>query len=124
MELTQTLLAIVGTLGGWEAIKWLLTRRANKKVADATAAQAEVQTEEAEFVYLRKRIEFSEQQLAAKEQRFADQTEVLRTAQRELLDMTIANGELLAEIAALKAERALKLCERRGCANRQPQSDY
>lgn len=29
MELTQTLLAIVGTLGGWEAIKWLLTRKSN-----------------------------------------------------------------------------------------------
>lgn len=124
MELTQTLLAIVGTLGGWEAVKWLLTRKSNKAIAEASAAQAEVQTEEAEFVYLRKRIEFCEQQMAEKERRFADQTEVLRTAQRELLDMTIENGKLLAEIAALKAERALKLCERRGCKQRQPQNDY
>lgn len=124
MELTQTLLAIVGTLGGWEAVKWLLTRKSNKAIAEASAAQAEVQTEEAEFVYLRKRIEFSEQQLAAKEQRFADQTEVLRTAQRELLDMTVENGKLAARIAALEAERAMKLCERKGCAQRQPQSGY
>ena len=65
-----------------------------------------------------------EQQLAAKEQRFADQTEVLRTAQRELLEMTVENGKLAARIAALEAERAMKLCERKGCAQRQPQSGY
>lgn len=124
METTQTLIAILGAMGGWELVKWLLTRRANRKIATANADQAEIQTEEAEFVYLRKRIEFCEQQMAEKEKRFADQTEVLRQAQRELLDMTIENGKLLAEIAALKAERALKLCERRGCKQRQPQNDY
>lgn len=124
METTQTLIAILGAMGGWELVKWLLTRRANRKIATANADQAEIQTEEAEFVYLRKRIEFCEQQMAEKERRFADQTEVLRQAQRELLDMTIENGKLLAEIAALKAERALKLCERRGCKQRQPQNDY
>ena len=123
-ETTQTLIAILGAMGGWELVKWLLTRRANRKIATANADQAEIQTEEAEFVYLRKRIEFCEQQMAEKEKRFADQTEVLRQAQRELLDMTIENGKLLAEIAALKAERALKLCERRGCKERQPQNDY
>lgn len=124
MELTQTLLTIIGSLGGVELFRWLLTRRANKRQAEATADHAEIQTEEAEFVYLRKRIEFSEQQLAAKEQRFADQTEVLRTAQRELLEMTVENGKLSARIAALEAERSMKLCERKGCAQRQPQSGY
>lgn len=123
-EVITIILAIVGSLGGWEAIKWLLTRKANKRTAAATADQAEIHTEEAEFVYLRKRIEFSEQQMADKERRFAEQTEVLRTSQRELLDATLENGKLMAEIAALKAERALKLCERRGCKQRQPQNDY
>ena len=124
MELTQTLLAIIGSLGGVELFRWLLTRRANKRQAEATADHAEIQTEEAEFVYLRKRIEFSEQQLADKERRFAEQTEVLRQAQRELLDMTIAKGTAEARVAALEAERSMKLCERRGCAQRQPQSGY
>lgn len=123
-DVVTIILSILGSLGGWEAIKWLLTRRANKKIAAATAGQAEIQTEEAEFIYLRKRIEFCEQQMAEKEKRFAEQTEVLRQAQRELLDMTIENGKLLAEIAALKAERAMKLCERKGCAQRQPKSGY
>lgn len=123
-DVAPIILSILGSLGGWELVKWLLTRRANKTIAAATADQAEIQTEEAEFVYLRKRIEFCEQQMAEKERRFAEQTEVLRTAQRELLEMTIENGKLLAEIAALKAERAMKLCERKGCGQRQPQSGY
>lgn len=124
MTVVPIILSILGSLGGWELVKWLLTRRANKTIAAATADQAEIQTEEAEFVYLRKRIEFCEQQMAEKERRFAEQTDVLRTAQRELLEMTIENGKLLAEIAALKAERAMKLCERKGCGQRQPQSGY
>lgn len=123
-DVVPIILSILGSLGGWELVKWLLTRRANKTIAAAKADQAEIQTEEAEFVYLRKRIEFCEQQMAEKERRFAEQTEVLRTAQRELLEMTIENGKLLAEIAALKAERAMKLCERKGCGQRQPQSGY
>jgi hypothetical protein len=120
----ENVVLILGAMGGWELVKWLLTRRANKKIAAATAGQAEIQTEEAEFVYLRKRIEFCEQQMAEKEKRFAEQTEVLRQAQRELLEMTIENGKLMAENAALKAERAMKLCERKGCGQRQPQSGY
>lgn len=122
--MTETLIAIVGAMGGWELVKFLLTRRANRKIASESANQAEIQTEEAEFVYLRKRIEFSEQQMAEKEKRFADQTEVLRQAQRDLLDMTVENGKLAAEIAALRAERSLKLCERRGCKQRMPESGY
>lgn len=122
--MTQTLTTILVAMGGWELVKWLLTRRANKKIATATADQAEIQTEEAEFIYLRKRIEFSEQQLAEKEQRFSEQTAVLRQVQRELLEMTIAKGKAEARVAALEAERSMKLCERRGCAQRQPQSGY
>jgi cell division protein FtsB len=123
-EMTQTLIAIVGAMGGWELVKWLLTRRANKAIASASADQAEIQTEEAEFVYLRKRIEFSEQQMAEKERRFAEQTDVLRQAQRDLVEAHIECGQLKARVAALEAERAMKLCERKGCGQRQPQSGY
>lgn len=124
MNTTQTILSIIGALGGWELIKWLLTRRANKRTADATADQAEIKTEESEFIYLRKRIEFLDEQLLLKEKRFAEQTTVLRDTQRELIEVVKEKGTLSAEIAALKAERALKLCERRGCQDRQPQSGY
>lgn len=124
MEWYNTIIAIIGSLGGVELFRWLLTRRATKRQAEATATTAEIQSEEAEFLYLRKRIEFNEQQLVEKEKRFAEQTAVLRQVQADLHKMTIENGKLSADIAALKAERAMKLCERKGCAQRQPKSGY
>lgn len=121
---TTIVLTILGSQVLLELVRWLLTRRANKRTATANADAAEIKAEESEFTYLRGRVEFSEQQLMIKEQRFSEQTGVLREAQRELLQMTIENGKLSAEIAALKAERAMKLCERKGCAQRQPKSGY
>ena len=124
MEWLQIILAILGSQVLLEVVRWLLSRRANKRTATANADAAEIKAEESEFTYLRGRVEFAEQQLMLKEQRFAEQTSVLREAQRELLQMTVEKGNLSAEIAALKAERAMKLCERKGCAQRQPKSGY
>lgn len=124
MEMVKTIVTIVTTLGGFEGIKWLMNRKSNKAIAEASADTAEIKAEESEFTYLRGRVEFAEQQLLLKEQRFAEQTSVLRDAQRDLLNSTLENGKLQAEIARLNAERAMKLCERRGCKDRLPQSGY
>lgn len=124
MEMVKTIVTIVTTLGGFEGIKWLMNRKSNKAIAEASADTAEIKAEESEFTYLRGRVEFAEQQLLLKEQRFAEQTSVLRDAQRDLLNSTLENGKLQAEIARLNAERAMKLCERRGCKERLPQSGY
>lgn len=124
MEMVKTIVTIVTTLGGFEGIKWLMNRKSNKVIAEASADTAEIKAEESEFTYLRGRVEFAEQQLLLKEQRFAEQTSVLRDAQRDLLNSTLENGKLQAEIARLNAERAMKLCERRGCKERLPQSGY
>ena len=122
--MVKTIVTIVTTLGGFEGIKWLMNRKSNKVIAEASADTAEIKAEESEFTYLRGRVEFAEQQLLLKEQRFAEQTSVLRDAQRDLLNSTLENGKLQAEIARLNAERAMKLCERRGCKERMPQSGY
>lgn len=124
MEIVKTLVTVVTTLGGFEGVKWLINRKSNKAIAEASADTAEIKAEESEFTYLRGRVEFAEQQLLQKEQRFAEQTVVLRDAQRDLLNSTLENGKLQAEIARLNAERAMKLCERRGCSQREPQSGY
>lgn len=65
-----------------------------------------------------------DEQLKQKEERFQEQTMVVRQLNKDLVDKTVAIGTLQAENAELKAERKLKLCERRGCAKRQPQSGY
>ena len=101
---------IVTALGGFEFIKWAVSRKTGKRVEEATA-------DASEFSTLREQIVFLQEQLLKKEERFAEQTNVLReTTKREL--------ELVRENTMLKTERSLKLCERRMCAERMPQSGY
>lgn len=97
-------------LGGFEFIKWAVTRKYGQRVDEAEA-------DKSEFGTLREQIVFLQEQLLKKEERFAEQTNVLReTTKREL--------DLVREVTMLKTERALKLCEKRMCADRQPQSGY
>ena len=124
MEIVKTIVTVVTALGGFEGVKWLINRKSNARVAQANADVVEVKAETDEFRYLRERTEFAEQQLVQKEQRFAEQTSVLRDVQRQLIESTIKVGKCEAEISRLQAERAMKLCERRGCVNREPQSGY
>lgn len=115
---------VLTALGGWELVKWFLNRNSNERIADANADKAELENEKDEFHFLRERLEFKDRELMEKEKRFVEQTELVRTLNRQLLDQTIENGKLQARISSLEAERAMKLCERRGCVDRQPQSGY
>lgn len=109
-EILATILAIVTTLGGWEAIKYGINRKTN-------ARKAEAEADNSEFSVLRDTMVFLAQQLKEKEERFADQTSVVRKLNAENLELTREN-------TMLKTERSLKLCERRNCGNREPQSGY
>lgn len=122
--LLTTLAGAVAALGGFELVKWLLTRKSNSRVAEANADSAELKNDMDEFHFLRERLEFKDRQLLEKEQRFAEQTDLVRSLNKQLLEETVKNGALQAEISGLKAERRMKLCERRGCKDRQPQSGY
>lgn len=122
--LLTTLAGAVATLGGFELIKWLFYRKSNSRVAEANADSAELKNEVDEFHFLRERLEFKDKQLMEKEQRFVEQTELVRSLNKQLLEQTVENGKLKAEVSELKAERKMKLCERRGCRDRQPQSGY
>lgn len=123
-ELITILATLLTSIGGWEAIKWLLNRKSNKRIAEAAAEKEELNNERDEFHFLRERLEYKDKQLMEKEQRFAEQTDLVRNLNKQLLDKTIENGNLQARIASLEAERRMKLCEKRGCADRQPQSGY
>lgn len=118
------ILTILGSMGGLEFLKWLMNRKSNARIANAQADTAELKNDVDEFHLLRERLELSDKQLLDKEQRFHEQTQLVRELNRQLLDQTIENGKLQARISALEAERAMKLCERRGCRERQPQSGY
>lgn len=129
--MTSELIEILGTsgvvitaLGGFECVKWFINRKAHKVVSEEEAKQAKIDTKNDTFHHLQERIQFAESQLVEKEKRFSEQTALLRDTNRQLLDSTIEIGTLKAEISALKAERAMKLCEKRMCKDRQPQSGY
>ena len=110
MDIFMTISAIVGSLGFWELIKYLINRRANSRKAESEA-------DASEFSVLRDTMVFLEGQLHKKEERFAEQTDVVRRLNAE-------NLELVREVSMLKTERGLKLCERRNCLQREPQSGY
>lgn len=134
MEIT-TLIASFGgvltALGVKELIMWFLNRKSNSRIASSQADIAELKADSDEYHLLRERLEVADthnlelqKKLYDKEERFHEQTLLVRDLQKQLLEKTQENGELKAEISALKAERKMKLCERRGCADRQPQSGY
>ena len=117
MNWVEVLALVLGSLGGLEFIKWLFTRKSNSRVAEAKA-------DSDEFHYLKERIEFADKQLLEKEQRFHEQTDMVRDLNRQLLEKQTKIGDLKAEKSELLAERRMKLCEKKGCKYREPQSGY
>ena len=110
VQILTTIATIIATLGGWETLKYFLNRKTNKRKAEAEA-------DSVEFTVLRQSVEFLQVQLQNKEKRFAEEIEVVRK-------LTTENLQLTSENVKLKTERRLKLCERRNCAQREPQSGY
>lgn len=108
------ILSIIGTLGGFEAIKWGINfysnRKTNARIEDARA-------DGEEFKALREYNEFLQKQLSDKEERFVEQTGRLRQVQDELFT-------LKENYSNLKLELALKRCEKKKCGERQPQNGY
>lgn len=117
-------ITMITALGGLEFLKWLWTRKSKARMAAAEANAAELKAEKDEYYLLRERLEFMDKQMIEKEQRFNEQTNLLRDTNRQLLDQIKENGLLSAKIASLEAERAMKLCQVRNCAMREPQSGY
>lgn len=144
-ETITTIATVVSMLGGIELIKWLYTRKSKGEVAKAEAEAAHVKAQADEYHLLRERIEFLNEQLNDKEKRFqeqntyirdlnqqildrdathADQTLHVRTLNAQLMEKETQIGDLKARVSELLAERKMKLCERKGCGQRQPQSGY
>lgn len=127
MELSTIITSVVSllaALGGLEFLKWLWTRKSKARMAAAEADAAELKASADEYHLLKERIDNLNEQLAAKEKRFDEQTQLLRQTNKELLEEIKKNGLQAVRIAELEAERAMKLCQVRNCAKREPQSGY
>lgn len=110
MTIWEIIVALFTAFGGIETVKWLLNRRNNNRISDA-------QADHEEFVALREYNDFLQKQLTDKEQRFVEQTDRLRETQDALFTAR-------QKCAQLELELALKRCERKKCADRQPQNGY
>lgn len=123
-SIITSVVSLIAALGGIEFLKWLWTRKSKARMAAAEADAAELKVEKDEFQLIRERLQYSDQQLMEKEQRFNEQTNLLRETNRQLLEQIKENGLLSAKVASLEAERAMKLCQVRMCPKREPQSGY
>lgn len=119
-----SVVSLLAALGGLEFLKWLWTRKSKARMAAAEADAAELKAEKDEYYLLRERLQFMDERIIAKDKRYDEQTEFLRGIQIKLNEQITENGLLKAEIAELKAERAMKLCQVRNCQKREPQSGY
>lgn len=124
MTTIETIVTILSALGGFELIKWFYTRKSKKKVEEAEAEIARIKADADEYHLIRERLDLLNKDMIEKEKRFMEQTNHVRELNRQLIDKEVEIGNYKAEISALKAERQMKLCQVRGCANRQPQSGY
>ena len=110
VSVIEIVATIIGTMGGWEAIKYLLNRKTNKRKEEAEA-------DGVEFGVLRDSMEFLQNQLKEKEERFVNQTDRLRKLQDNYF-------ELLKEKQSIELELQRFRCVRPKCAQREPQNGY
>lgn len=109
-EVLTTVLTVLTAMGGWEFVRWMLDRRSNLRKSDAEA-------DGEEFKVLRETIDFLQVQLSEKEHRFADQTNMVRKLNEDVLDLTKKNAKLDLELDRYR-------CVRRGCKSREPENGY
>ena len=116
-------LAIVGTLGGFEAIRWVITfwvnRKTNARKEDASADAAEIQNLLNVISNLSGQLDKSDARMTSRDGKVDFLYSENNKLKAEKLELIKKNYEL--ELRLKEAE--LKKCDVRGCANRQPPSD-
>lgn len=110
MQIIEIVASVITALGGWEAIKYVLHRKTNMRKAEAEA-------DSVEFSVLRETVDFLQTQLKAKEERFAEQTELVRKLNAEILDLTKSRTQLELDLQRFR-------CVVKACGKREPQNGY
>ena len=102
--------SVVAALGGWEAVRYFLNRKTDGRKAEAEA-------DGVEFDVLKETVEFLQMQLKEKEERFAQQTELVRKLNTEVLELTKDKGRLELELQTYR-------CVRARCSQREPPNGF
>lgn len=101
-----TLISVITALGGFESLKYLFNRKAHRRMAQAQADREELHT-------LKETTEFLQEQLKGKEERFAEQTLLVRRLNAEALELT-------RRLARVQVQLARRRCDRLTCPGRKP----
>lgn len=120
MEVTvivEIVASVIGAIGGWEAIKYLLNRKTNQRIAEAQADSVEFSTLKETIEFLQCQFKQMVENDAAKEQRFTEQTQRLRETQDR-------EHKLMQEKAKLELELQTYRCVVKKCPNREPKNGY
>jgi hypothetical protein len=116
-DFVMTICTVVGALGGLEFVKWAFNLGSYKRNQVAQAEVAEMEADRLEIVIMKENMEFLQGQLNGRNEEIAEKNELLRKQNEEILSKESEN-------VMLKSERQMKLCERRCCKDREPQSGY
>lgn len=112
---------IIGTILGSQAIteivRWVKNRHTDARIEEAHA-------DSEEFSTLRELCTFLQQQLKDKEERFADQTQLVRKLNTEVIQQTKERAEVELEYAHYKAHAELTRCNNKPCPWREPPNIY
>lgn len=123
MNLTD-ILALLGALGGFEAVKWLwvtfVNRKTNKRKENASADAAEIQNLLSIIEKLNTQIERYDNRLKSRDDKVDAIYRDWRNSQNEVQSWAQKYHEL--ELNCKEAE--IRRCTVRGCKDRKPPSDY
>ena len=116
---------IIGTILGSQAVaeivRWVKNRKTDGRIEEARA-------DSEEFNSLRETLQFLQDQLKAKEERFAEQTDLVRNLNTEVIQLTREKATVELEYARHKADTELELekvrCEDKPCPWRRPPNAY
>ena len=113
----ETILALITTLGGMEAVKWIV-RFVTFHKTETRKERASVDTVEEEN--RRKNVNWLEERLIQRDEKIENLYAELHKEQAEKMDWINRCHEV--ELAQKESE--VKKCEIRGCAQRIPPSEY
>lgn len=110
MQVIEIVVSVITALGGWEMIKYCMNRKTNRRKEEAEA-------DNVEFNVLREAMDFLQTQLKDKEQRFAEQTDLVRKQNLDILQLNKEKAQLELDLQRYK-------CVIKGCIKRDPQNGY
>jgi hypothetical protein len=120
----ETIITVIGALGGLELVKFLYQSLANRKTDRrreiASAEKEEVNVQSDEIENLIKLQEHHNKLIDAKDSKISELRDRIRDFRDKELEMARKMNEKDLEIQLMKIYK----CEIRGCAQRKPPSDY